>query len=144
MSMWDCKWQMVMCWGQLKILCIVRACMCKLHICQHPHSYQVWSSQGFPTTLSPVNTHSIPQCLVSSSCVPVFTACCSVWRGSGYRQSDDFFPITLHQHSTTCISDNKTMCLRAGQRSEGVWGRRTWTLNLWKWFQSCWIHAAHL
>lgn len=90
MSMWDCEWQTVMCWGLLKILCIVHACMCKLHICQHPHSYQVWSSQGFPHHIIPPSTHS-PYHSVSSSCVPVFTACCSVWLGSGYRQSDDSF-----------------------------------------------------
>lgn len=45
---------------------------------------------GFPPPHYPPSTHT-PYHSVSSSCVPVFTACSSVWRGSGYRQSDDSF-----------------------------------------------------
>lgn len=45
---------------------------------------------GFPPPHYPPSTHT-PYHSVSSSCVLMFMACCSVWRGSGYRQSDDSF-----------------------------------------------------
>lgn len=76
--------------GLLKMLCIMS--MCWLHLCQQ----QLWSSQGLPCQHTPYHS-------VWSSWAPVFTACCSVWHRSGYRQSNYSFSITLHQHSTTCI-----------------------------------------
>lgn len=56
----------IMCCGLLKILCImcVCVCMCLLHLCQWPHSHQVWSSQGFPITLQTTVSHlPVFQCL---------------------------------------------------------------------------------
>lgn len=101
----------IMCWGLLKILCIMCVCICVCFIFVSGLTHTRFG----PVRISP-STHT-PEHSVSSSCVSVFTACSSsVWRGSSYRQSNDsFFPITLHQHSTTCIFDNKSMCLERGR-----------------------------
>lgn len=109
---------LVMCWGLLKMLCIM--CVCWLHLCQH----QLWSSQGLPCQHTFHTTVSgLPelQCLRHAVASDTDTVTDSQMT---------LFPSPFINTAPRAFFDNKTMCSRAVERSGGAWGRRMWMLNL--------------